>query len=272
MSHTNAWSDPSRAGVEDTARMAEFLQERSARPDQVQVNSAVRDALDPQAGERLLEVGSGTGVVCRLAAPSVAPHGSLIGLDISTEFARTAGKATAAAGLSEWVSYTAGQAERLPFRASSFEAAWAVRLLLHVADPQQVVNEMARVVRPAGRIVLADWDFETVAVDHSDRELTRRLLTWRIDHHGGDNWSGRQLWRQARQAGLKQISIMPLVTVATDESAALTQSLWRAAEVALQGGRITSGEHDAWVGELKERIAVGCFFTSIVYFIVKGWI
>jgi ubiquinone/menaquinone biosynthesis C-methylase UbiE len=271
MSHTNAWSDPSRAGAEDAARMAEFLEERSARPDQLQVNHAVCEALAPQPGEQLLEVGSGTGAVCRLAAPYTIPGGHVTGIDISPEFASVARKLAFAANLATQASYVASQAQRLPFREGSFDAAWAVRLLLHVPEPQAVVIEIARVVRPGGRLVLADWDFETVTVDHSDRELTRRLLTWRTDHHGGDNWSGRQLWRRARLAGLERISVTPVVILATDESAALTQSLWRAAEVALQGDCITATEHEAWVSEIKSRLADGSYFASIVYFIVKGW-
>ena len=160
--------------------------------------------------------------------------------------------------------------EQLPYDAATFDAAFAARLLLHVADPLAVVREMARVVRPGGRIVLMDWDWETLAVTHPDRELTRRLLHWRCDHHGGDNWSGRKLLGYLLDAGLHNPIVIPVVTLAHDETAALTGTLWRAAEVARDRGGITSQEHDAWVGELKRQIAAGRFLASIVYFIVRG--
>jgi hypothetical protein len=115
-----------------------------------------------------------------------------------------------------------------------------------------------------------DWDFDTVVVDHPDRELTRRLLHWRADHHGGNNWSGRQLLGHMIAADLRDVTVTPVVTVARDEDSALTQSLWRAAEVARDGGAITPAERDRWVSELKARIAAGRFFASIVYFIVRG--
>jgi len=79
------------------------------------------------------------------------------------------------------------------------------------------------------------------------------------------------LLRRAREAGMKDISIHPLVVTATAERPALTQSLWRAAEAARDDGAITPAEYDAWVTSLKERIACGRFFASMVYFIVKGW-
>ena len=66
-----------------------------------------------------------------------------------------------------------------------------------------MIREMKRVVKSAGRVVVMDWDFDTVTVDHPDRELTRRLLHWRCDRRGGNNWSGRQLWRRMHTAGFK---------------------------------------------------------------------
>lgn len=272
MSHTNAWANPSAAGAEDSARMAAFLEERSARPDQLQVNQAVCESLSPHPGERLLEVGSGTGVICRMVAPLVAPGGSVAGVDVSPDFTRLASDLGTTAGLSATLHHHIGRAEYLPYADACFDGAWAARLLLHTDRPDRVVEEMRRVVRPGGRVVLMDWDFDTVAVDHPDRSLTRRLLHWRSDHHGGNNWSGRQLYARAHAAGLYNLRVRPVVVVSHEESSALTQSLWRAAEVARDAGAIAPAEHDAWVSELKTQIAAGHFMASIVYFIVIGFI
>jgi hypothetical protein len=115
-----------------------------------------------------------------------------------------------------------------------------------------------------------DWDFETLAVDHSNRDLTRRLLHWRCDHHGGNNWSGRQLWGLMAATGLVNVKAVPFVSVAQRENDSLTQSLFRAAQVARDGGAIASNEYDAWVADLRSSLAAGYFFASIVYFIVSG--
>jgi hypothetical protein len=115
-----------------------------------------------------------------------------------------------------------------------------------------------------------DWDFDSVIVDHSDRELSRRLLQWRSDHHGGNNWSGRQLWRRMKKTGLQDLSVHPWVSIAYCELDGLTQSLWRAAEVAREGGAISPVEQETWVKELKDRVQAGTFFASIVYFIIMG--
>jgi ubiquinone/menaquinone biosynthesis C-methylase UbiE len=271
MNNADAWSDPSQASPEDVTRMAEHLEERSQRPDMLHVNQAVCDALQPQPGERLLEVGCGTGIVSRLVAPYLTKAGAITGLDISPQFLAVARQHADLAKPASQIRFVNASGAAVPYTDGCFDGAWGVRLLLHVVDPDPVVSEMRRVVRPGGRVVLADWDFETTTVDHPDRELTRRILNWRTDHHGANNWSGRQLLRLGREAGLKDVQVYPLVVTAIDERPALTQSLWRAAEVARDGGAITEAERYAWVSTLKERISSGRFFASMVYFIVKGW-
>ena len=261
------WSNPSAISPEDAARMAAFLEDRAARPDQILVNTALRDALSPQPGERILEVGCGSGALCRLVAPGLLPDGELLGVDVAPEMVAAA---RALAGQQTHLRFEVGAGAALPVEDATYDAAFGARLLLHVADPVPVVAEMARVVKPGGRVVLMDWDFETVVVSHPDRELARRLLHWRCDHHSGDNWSGRRLLGHALAIGLRDLTVIPVTTVAWDEAAALTGSMFRAAEVARDGGAITPAEHDAWVGELKRQLTVGQFLASITYFIVRG--
>ena len=280
MSHSNAWSNPSAISAEDAARMAAFLEDRAHCPDQVQVNTAVRDVLALRPGERLLEVGCGSGALCRLMAPALHPGGEIIGLDVAPDMIAAARRYAAdlppspaqGEGLGERVAlrFEIGPAEALPYPGGAFDVAFAARLLLHVADPLAVVREMARVVRPDGRVVLMDWDWGTLAVDHTDRALTRRLMDWRCDNHGGDNWSGRKLLGIALAAGLTRVTVTPVATVARDETAALTDSIFRAAEVARNGGAITPAEHDAWVAELRRRLAERRFLASLVYFVMCG--
>jgi len=298
MSHSNAWSNPSAVSAEDAARMAAFLEDRARCPDQVLVNTAVRNALDLRPGERLLEVGCGSGALCRLMAPALSPGGEIVGVDVAPDMIAAARHYAAAApppppaplvpsvpsvpsvppapfhgnepSQTALLHFEIAPAEALPYPAASFDAAFAARLLLHVDDPLSVVREMARVVKPGGRIVLMDWDWGTLAVDHPDRALTRRLMDWRCDHHGGDNWSGRKLLGVALAAGLTGVTVTAVATVARDETAALTGSIFRAAEVARNGGAITPAEHDAWTSDLKQRLAEGRFVASLVYFVVRG--
>ena len=270
MSQVNNWSNPSRASAQDVAEMAASLEERGQALDQQQVNTVLMSVLAPTTGEHILEVGCGSGILCRLMAPAIVPGGKITGLDISPEFIKIAQGHAISANLSDSIQWGAGQAEALPFQDANFDGVLAARLLLHVSNPQSVLSELMRVVRPGGRVVVMDWDFETLAVDHSNRELTRRLLHWRCDHHGGNNWSGRQLWGLMAATNLVNLKVVPIVSVAHRENDSLTLSLFRAAQVARDGGAISPDEYDVWVGELRTNLATGCFFASMDYFIVIG--
>jgi ubiquinone/menaquinone biosynthesis C-methylase UbiE len=250
--------------------MAARLEERARCPDQQGVNAALHRVLDPKPGQEWLEVGCGSGVLCRQLRSTLGPSGRITGLDVSYEMLQAARRIALEAGPTEAVSWAAGDAERLPFVADAFDGVFAARLLLHVADPQAVVNEMARVVKPSGWVIVMDWDFDTVAVDHSQRELTRRLLHWRTDHEGGDNWSGRKLWRYMTRAGLENLGHQPVVSAAQGEADSLYQSLTKAARVACDGGAITPEEQTAWTSELRASVKAGQFFATIVYYIIRG--
>lgn len=250
--------------------MAAFLEERSSARDVHEVNQKLCKMVAAKPGDRLLEVGSGSGILCRLLAPQLHPGGFMMGVDLSREMAAEARKYALSEGITGKIAFGTAEAKTLPYPIASFDGAVAARLLLHVVDPESVIREMKRVVKPGGRVIVMDWDFETVTVDHPDQELTRRLLHWRSDNHGGNNWSGRQLWRQMQSAGLQNLTVHPWVSVALHETDGLTQSLWRAAEVACEGGAISPIEQDAWVQVLQNSIQAGTFFASIVYFIVEG--
>ena len=126
-------------------------------------------------------------------------------------------------------------------------------------------------VKPGGRVVLMDWDWETIAVTHPDRGISRdACCTGAATITAVITGAARKLLGYLLDAGLHNPTVIPVVTLARDEAAALTGTLWRAAEAARDRGGITPNEHDAWVGELKRQIATGRFLASIVYFIVRG--
>ncbi len=65
--------------------MAAFLEDRARCPDQAQVNAALRDAVAGRPGERVLEVGCGSGALCRLVAPGLRPGGEMVGVDLAPD-------------------------------------------------------------------------------------------------------------------------------------------------------------------------------------------
>ena len=288
MDRSNPWSDPAQSGAEAARQLVSEFDKRSHYPDQVQVNTALIDLLKIPPGERWLEVGCGTGVISRLiAGQAFGPNrpaqnelsplrgsslrGLSVGVDRSSAFLRAAKGEDDNADESLPIRYILSMAEQLPLLSGVFDGCLAARLLLHLPDPLSAVGEMARVVRRGGRVALMDWDFGTVAVDHSDRKLTQRLLDWRTNHRGGNNWSGRQLLGLAFEAGLQEPQIKPVVSIVRQAETSLTNSLFHAAQFAREDRAITTEEYKAWTSEIQQRLASGVFFASIVYFVVIAY-
>jgi len=131
MSLSNNWSNPSKAGAAEVSQMAAFLEERSRSSDMQEVNAAVCKVLDPGPGDRILEVGCGSGVLCRMIAPYIQPNGHMVGLDISPQFLIEAQKYASQAGIADQITFECGVGESLPYPRAAFDGAFAARLLLH---------------------------------------------------------------------------------------------------------------------------------------------
>jgi demethylmenaquinone methyltransferase / 2-methoxy-6-polyprenyl-1,4-benzoquinol methylase len=128
---------------------------------------ALVSAIAPLAGERVLDVATGTGMVA--AELLERSDCSVVGLDQSAAMlgaarARFAGQAangdsepTTCAARPARVELIEGQAEALPFADASFDALTFTYLLRYVDDPRATMRELARVVRPGGRVASLEF-------------------------------------------------------------------------------------------------------------------
>ena len=106
-------------------------------------------AIDPRPGQRILDVATGTGLVADLLADRGA---SVVGLDQSEQMLERA-----RARLGDRVELVRGEAERLPFPDGAFDALSFTYLLRYVDDPAATLGELARVVKPGGRIGMVEF-------------------------------------------------------------------------------------------------------------------
>jgi 2-polyprenyl-3-methyl-5-hydroxy-6-metoxy-1,4-benzoquinol methylase len=260
----NVWSNPDLLAPQEARNMALFLEARGHAPDQQQLYTAIVTALDPQAGARVLDLGCGTGIIARHLAGRVGTAGVVVGVDLSETMLDVARQHANHPALR----FEHGDATALTYADNYFDHALAARLLMHAPDPHAVLREVRRVVRVGGRLALLERDWGTFVVDHSDRELTRRILDWRCDHIDGNNWMGRQLERLCTQSGWRVHDMRPVVTVARDAQATLLGSLRHAAQLAVQHNIISAVEHDGWIDEIEQRLKQCIFFATINEYIL----
>lgn len=165
------------------------------------------------AGVRsILDVGAGLGQLARDLARAAEPGARVVGVEREEKQRAEAARQAAGAGEAELVEFRGGDATALPLGADeirSFDLVHARFLLEHVPDPQAVVNEMARAVRPGGRMVLVDDDHEQLRFSPdclAGADVWSRYWEGFRDH-GFDPLVGRRLPDLLRHAGAVDVRV-----------------------------------------------------------------
>jgi arsenite methyltransferase len=122
------------------------------------------------AGEDVLDVGCGAGMDTLIAAQMVGPTGSVTGIDMTSEMVAKARHSVAEIG-HETVTIVEGSAERLPFPDSSFDVVISNGVIDLIPDKDAVFSEIVRVLRPGGRIQLADVTIQRPVSEEGRRNI-----------------------------------------------------------------------------------------------------
>jgi len=198
---------------EEPARCVEGMDRMAARPAILESRRRMRELLGAKPGDRMLDVGCGTGEETAELAKLVSPDGSAVGVDLSGTMLAQARQRFASKGLP--VDFRAGDANQLEFPDNFFDGCRAERVLQHLDDPARAVAEMARVIRPGAWLVVSapDWLAATFESGHPefDQPFTRFFSS--LDKSSS---VGRQLFRLLLQCGLSDAVVHPFFSILTD--------------------------------------------------------
>lgn len=219
--------------------------------DIIEQRRQVIAALALQPGESVLDIGSGPGLLSVEMAATVGLRGRVAGTDISQSMLDMAAARAIPADAAPVTFHRAG-AEALPFPDVSFDVAVSTQVLEYVEDIPVALAEMLRVLRPGGRALVLDTDWDSVVWHSGDVPRMRRVLTtW--DEHLVDPHLPRTLLGSLQQAGFTVEApwIIPLLNVGYAEdtySGGLIPTI--AAYVAGHGG-LTVDDVEEWAAELR---------------------
>ncbi len=183
-------------------------------PDVVEQRNRVLAVLGPQPGEHALDIGCGPGLTTEALAMAVGAQGSVLGVDIAPPMLAIAQRRCAAHAQ---VSFGMADVTQLPYPDARFDIALASQVYEYVDEVDHALRELARVVRPGGRVVLVDTDWESaVWASHDDARMRRVLETW--NEHIPHPQLPRTLARRLRQAGFAEVrvEVVPLLNLAYD--------------------------------------------------------
>jgi arsenite methyltransferase len=123
-----------------------------------------------EAGERVLDLGSGAGTDSLVAAQMVGPGGSVTGIDMTREMLDKARGAASEMGVDN-VTFVEGEVERLPFEDGSFDVVISNGVIDLVPDKSAVFSEIYRVLVPGGRIQVADVTIQRPVSEEGKRNI-----------------------------------------------------------------------------------------------------
>lgn len=128
--------------------------------------------------QSIADIGSGQGHWGQLLLRILSGSATLQGVDRESEWVQRAQERADSLGLGSRCSYQQGAAETLPFADEQFDMVTCQTLLMHVADPKQVLQEMIRILRPGGRLLLLEPNnvAQQMIADSVNRALSAEQL------------------------------------------------------------------------------------------------
>jgi ubiquinone/menaquinone biosynthesis C-methylase UbiE len=254
--------DVDAAAVGKMARCLAFM---DSLPGFQHYKTSILEMMNPQRESITADLGCGLGIDVRRLCTLVGPEGRPIGVDSSLtliESARSMSKGFPA------VEFVQADIQNLPFASGFLHSCKVDRTLQHVERPAGVLKEMFRTMCPDGRVVCAEPDWETFAIDDADHAMARQIA---------EIWSesfrnpriGRELRNLLEEAGFADVQVREaLITTPSFES---SEMVFDIAQTALRLAESSGSEEPlAWLAKLRERDRqVCCSVTLVINFARK---
>ena len=247
---------------EDMARQQEKL---AATPDMMAQRRVMLNELNLKEGKHVLDVGSGNGIFAREILEVVGELGHVCGVDNSEPMV-SMGTALCPRG-----QFLQSDATDLPVADSSFDVVTASQLLCFVSAVDRALSEMFRALKPGGRLVILDSDWESLVWNCSDRSLMNRVLQLMTGVFA-DSHVPRTLSRRLIAAGFQitNRSTLSVLNWEPDEDTYAKQIMGFLGPMMESSDDFTKDDWEAWSKDQKATAEAGEFMFSVSRYIFSA--
>ena len=244
---------------------AEELEKSYQLPEIVQQRQHTLKKLTVTPGEKILDVGCGVGFLSYEIALLTGDSGKVCGIDQNSEMIRHANKRCEKLRNTQ---FSQANADDLPFPEESFDAACCTQVLLYVKDVAQVISEIKRVLKPAGRIIVVETDWRGVVLNSAFDSLTRKIFSaWdaAVPSPNLPVYLGPLL----KKYGFSSIQVEPVPILNTEYSSnQFSHGMMKwITKNALKQEAVTDTECRKWQDDLEEKEKTGSYFFCVNRFL-----
>jgi ubiquinone/menaquinone biosynthesis C-methylase UbiE len=254
--------------TEASDHLVRYLEYVDSLPAIRQLKERSYGYLGLRTGDIVLDAGCGPGYDALRMAAIVGKAGQVTGIDLSERMIAIAQDKAKGSDLP--VSFRTRDVRKTSFPNASFDAVRIERTLQILENPGQILDELIRVLRPGGRLLAVEPDWETFVTDPGSRDTARTFFRFCADQFP-DGSTGRKLFRYFRQRNLQDVAVHAEPLVLNDFSLVFKMmNMEQFLAAAQDKGVLAQDEVAAWLSELKAADEVGRFTFAGMIFAVAG--
>ena len=246
---------------EKQAMVAKRLEDRAQMPQFTAMRERYLDRIGLPMDGNILEIGCGSGAVCRAIAMRPGFSGKITGSDLSASLIETANRITAEAGI-DGIRYYQADGQASVEAEGSYDLVLAHTVISHVTDPTALLAEAGRLTTPGGRIIIHDGDYASVVFESGNAELDAKMPLLLLRAVVANPFVMRQMPRLLGDLDVEVTHALGDVVVETAAAEYFPNMVENYAPLIADNGWAAPDEVESWISGVLEAVSKGTFFGS----------